>query len=183
MRIAAGTVVAFEYTVTDEHGNLIESSEAAGPFTYVHGRGAIVPGLERAMEGRSAGDSFSIILPPHEAYGERDEDLIHVFTRRELSGLGELRPGMQLQTQEGSRRRRLTVSEVEGDRVVLDENHPVAGKTVRFDIAILAVRPATAEELEAGRAFNAACREDCSTCPAHRMAPGHECGCGCGHHH
>jgi len=182
MRIATGTVATFEYTVTDEQGNLIDTSRTSGPFSYVHGKGTIVPGLELAMEGRSAGESFSVTLPPPQAYGQRDENLVHILSRKDLARLGELKPGMRLQTPEGSGKRILTVSKIEGDRVILDENHPLAGKTVRFDISILAVRPATAEEMETGRAYNAACREDCSVCPAYRVGLDHDCGCGCDHH-
>ncbi|MBM3132857.1 MAG: peptidylprolyl isomerase [Chloroflexi bacterium] len=183
MRITRGTVPTFEYAVTDDRGNLIDSSKSSGPLSYIHGRGTIVPGLELALEGRNEGDSFSVTVPPWQGYGERDESLIHVFTKQELTGLGEIKVGMQLQTQEGLKKRILTVSKIEGDEVILDENHPLAGKTVTFNVMVLAVRDATPEELEAGRAYNVVCREDCSTCSAHEHGDdGHDCGCGCDHH-
>ena len=185
MQVAENTVVTFEYTVADERGKLIESSRDGEPMCYLHGAGRIVPGLEMDMEGRSAGDTFSVTLAPNQAYGERDESDFHVFTREEMVGLGEFRLGMQLQAQDASEGMRiLTVSRVEDDKITLDGNHPLAGQTVGFDVTILDVRNATEEEMGHGQYVR--CTDDCATCELDTsMGHDHDCGCGdeCGHHH
>ena len=143
MHVAANKVVTFDFTVMDDNGNLIESSSDTGAMCYLHGDGRIAPGLERALEGRSVGDSFSVLLTPSHGFGERDDSLVHTFTKRELAGLGELKTGMQVQASDEAGKRTLTITKIEGDRVILDENHPLAGKIVNFDITITDVRNAT----------------------------------------
>lgn len=178
MQVGENRVVTFEYTAVDEQGKLIESSRDSEPMCYLHGYGRIAPGLETALEGRSVGDSFSITLAPADAFGERDDSLLHSFSREELSGLGMIEPGMQLQASDDSGTRILTVSEVREDEVILDENHPLAGMTVSFDVKVVDVRDATEEELQGDGLF---CDDDCDTCGIHDHDD--DCGCGCGHHH
>jgi len=179
MQVAESKVVTFEYTVVDEQGKLIESSGDGEPMCYLHGAGRIVPGLEMDMEGKYAGDTFSVTLAPNQAYGERDESDFHVFTREEMAGLGELRLGMQLQAQDASGELRiLTVTKMEDDKITLDGNHPLAGQTVGFDVTILDVRNATEEELGHGQYVR--CTDDCATCD---LDTGLDHDCGCGHHH
>lgn len=190
MRITRNTVATFDYAVKNEKGELVDTSLEYGPLSYLHGRGALVPGLESALEGKSPGDSFSVNIPPNRGYGTRDHSLIHVFTRQELSGLQNLKVGTQLQAEGPNGKRILNVTSIEGDKVTLDENHPLAGQTVSFDINVLNVREPTHEELESGQAYNAACRSDCNSCPDSQTDSSHSCGhhgtehgCGCNHHH
>ena len=148
---------------------------------YLHGHNGIVPGLEAALEGKSVGDTLSVTLSPEEAYGERDDTRIHVFTKEELGGLGELSVGMQLQAEDSSHKRILTVSKIEDNKITLDENHPMAGKTVSFDVTVIDVRNATDEELGSGDFHSIHCTDDCGTCGLNTPSG---CGdsCGCDHH-
>lgn len=186
MRVASNRVVTFDFTVKDENGNLIDSSKDTGAMSYLHGDGRIAPGLERALEGRTVGDSFSVYLNPSGGFGEYDESLVHTFTREELTGLGELQVGMQVQATGENGKRILTITKLEDDRVVLDENHPLAGRTVNFDVTIVDVRNATEEELGFDPSRDARCTDDCITCELneHDAEHDHGCRCGgdCGHH-
>ena len=178
MQIAKNKVATFEYAVRDDHGQVIDNSRDSGPLSYIHGSGAIVPGLECALENRWPDDMFSVTVEPAQGYGEWDESLLHVFSREELAELGNLHVGMQLQAEDDSGTHLLRVHQIDAKSVTLDENHPLAGKTLTFDIHVLAVRDATEEELERGQAYDVACREDCHSCSS-QVTP----DCGCGHHH
>ncbi len=183
MQIKDDTVVTFDYTVLNEKGDVIESSEDQGPMRYLHGEGKIVPGLETALDGKEPGDTFSITLPPEEAYGMRDDTRIHVFTRNELSGLGEINIGMQLQAEDDSGKKILTISKIEDDEITLDENHPLAGKTVSFDVTITDVRPPNDEELGHSENHDVRCTDNCGTCDLNVPSISDtNCGCGCDHH-
>jgi len=183
MQIQDDAVVAFDYMALDEKGNLIESSKDQGPMHYLHGAGRIVPGLEAALDGKKPGDTLSVTLSPEEAYGMRDDTRIHVFSRNELSGLGEIKIGMQLQAEDDSGKRILTVSKIEGDEITLDENHPLAGKTISFDVSVTDVRPATDEELGYTENHDVQCTDNCSTCDLNVPSIGDtNCDCGCDHH-
>lgn len=184
MRIAPNTVATFEYTVVDDKGELIESSQDAEPMSYLHGAGRIAPGLEAAMEGKTVGDTFSVTLSPEQAFGHRDDSKVLELPKREVARLGEIRIGMQLEARDSSGRRILTVTEIGGDKVTLDENHPLAGKTLSFDVTVTDVREATADELGLDSLHDVRCAEDCGTCDLHSPLFGqHDCGCGCDHHH
>ncbi len=182
MQISEGKVVTFEYTVVDAQGQLIENSRDTAPMQYLHGEGRIVHGLEAALESKSAGDTFSITLEPAQAYGERDDSLIHSFTREELAGLGDLKVGMQLQAGDSSEKRILTVSKIEEGKVIMDENHPLAGQQVSFDVTITDVRNASEDELKNGQIHSVRCTDDCGTCDLNENDNhSHDCGCGCDH--
>ncbi|MBT4513051.1 MAG: peptidylprolyl isomerase [Chloroflexi bacterium] len=182
MQIKDDTVVTFDYTVLDENGDLVESSKDQGPMCYLHGAGRIIPGLEAALDGKKPRDTFSVTLPPEEAYGIRDDTRIHVFTRNELSGLGEIKIGMQLQAEDDSGKKILTISKIEDDEITLDENHPLAGKTISFDVTITDVRPATNEELGHPADHDVRCTDNCSACDLNAPSIGDtNCGCGCDH--
>lgn len=183
MKVSKDAVVTFEFTVVDDHGQLVESSRDTEPMCYLHGAGRIAPGLESAMEGRSVSDTFSVMLSPKNGFGERDESRVHVFSREELAGLGELRIGMQLKAEDDSGNRVLTVSRIEDETITLDENHPLAGKVVSFDITVIDIRRATAEELGQEPDHDVRCTDDCGTCGLHDpLLDNHDCGCGCDHH-
>lgn len=150
MTITTGSVVLFDYTLTDDEKEVIDSSKDGGPLAYLHGEGQIVKGLEKAMEGRRAGDSFSITVPPEEAYGLPDPEKIAVVTADQIEGGEDLEEGMQLEASNDEGEQIVVVSKIEGNKVTLDGNHPLAGMTLHFDIAIREVRDATTEELDHG---------------------------------
>jgi len=151
MSIKQDSVVTLHYTLKDEGGEVIESSTTSGnPLTYLHGRGNLIPGLERELQGKNAGDKLNVIVAPVEGYGEYDEKLVQQLPRRSLKGIASVRPGMQLRTQTAHGPRSVTVTRVTGDIITVDGNHPLAGKSLNFEVEITGVRDATAEELEHG---------------------------------
>lgn len=150
MNIAPNTVATIHYTLTDGNGNLIESSQGGEPLAYIHGIGAIVPGLEAALDGKAAGDTLRVTLPPAAAYGEHDEALVQMLPRQLFNELDELEVGMRFRAQSEAGPVILTIIDLDGQTVTVDGNHPLAGVTLNFDVAVLNVRAATREELEHG---------------------------------
>lgn len=150
MQIAKDAVVAINYTLHDPEGAILDSSPEGQPLEYLHGSGNIIGGLEKALEGKQPGDDVSVVVPPVEGYGERDENLQQDVPMNLFQGVDNVEPGMrfQAQTQEGTQI--VTVAAVEDQTVTVDANHPLAGKTLNFDVTVDAVREATAEELEHG---------------------------------
>ena len=150
MTITKSSVVLFDYTLTDDEKEVIDSSTDGGPLAYLHGEGQIVKGLEKVMEGKKAGDSFSVTVSPEEAYGMPDPAKIAVVSADQIEGGEDLEEGMQLEASNDEGEQIVVVSKIEGDKVTLDGNHPLAGMTLHFDITIREVRAATAEEIAHG---------------------------------
>ncbi|HEX3848251.1 MAG TPA: peptidylprolyl isomerase [Steroidobacteraceae bacterium] len=150
MDIAADRVVLIHYTLKDDDGTVIDSSEGGDPLSYIQGHGNIVPGLEKALEGKSEGDKVVVAVTPEEGYGRHDAKLIQRVPKRSMQGAGEIKKGMQFQARTEDGMRLFTVTGLVGDMVALDGNHPLADKTLNFDIDVVSVRDATAEELEHG---------------------------------
>ncbi len=151
MQVARHTVVTIDYTLTNDEGEVIDSSKGAEPLSYIHGQGQIVPGLETALAARGVGDVFRVRIEASEGYGERDPDLVHGAQRSQFGGETP-EVGMQVRADGPEGAQILTIVAVEGDRVTLDGNHPLAGKPLTFDVTVVAVRAATAQELEHGHA-------------------------------
>ena len=152
MQIAAKKVATIAYTLTDDNGNLIDQANKNEPFAFIHGVGNIIPGLESALEGKSAGDQISVKIEPANAYGERDDNLTQVLGKEMFEGVDEITPGMQFHAQTNQGMSIVTVTKVEDDQVTIDGNHPLAGVTLNFDVDVLDVRDATEEELDHGHA-------------------------------
>lgn len=150
MQITTGSVVVFDYTLTDDDKDIIDSSTGSEPLAYIQGEGQIVPGLEKAMEGKKAGDTFKISIPPEEAYGIHDPENISVVPADQIEGGEELEEGMQLHTEGEFGEQTVIITKIVGNEITIDGNHPLAGMTLHFDIAIRDVRPATEEELDHG---------------------------------
>jgi len=150
MSIKQNQVVSIHYTLTDDAGEVIDSSAGGEPLAYLHGHGNLVPGLERELAGRNAGDRLQVKIAPADGYGEYDRELVQRVPRRSLKGIANVRVGMQLQAQTRQGTRPVTVTAVSGDMVTLDGNHPLAGKSLNFEVEITAVRAATEEELAHG---------------------------------
>jgi FKBP-type peptidyl-prolyl cis-trans isomerase SlyD len=150
MSIETNHVVSIHYTLKDDAGEVIDSSLGGQPLAYLHGHGNLVPGLERELTGKSAGDKLLVKIPPVDGYGEHDPQLVQRVPRRALKGVANVRVGMRLQAQTGHGPKPVTVTHITGDMVTLDGNHPLAGKHLNFDVEIAAVRPATEEELSHG---------------------------------
>lgn len=152
MKIADETVVSFHFTLKNDKGKQLETSEGNEPLVYLHGSSAIVPGLEEALEGRSKGDKFQVTLPPEKAYGERDERLVQTVPRNQFPQDQDLKVGMQFQVNSQGGPMLLTVMGVTSDNVTVDGNPELAGQSLRFDIEVTDVRKATEEELTHGHA-------------------------------
>lgn len=150
MVIADHKVVSIHYTLKNNDGEILDASAADDPLSYIHGTGSIVPGLEKQLTGKLAGNEFSVSVGPAEAYGERSETLVQQVPRSAFKGVDEIEEGMQFQARSASGETLITVTGVEGDQVTVDGNHPLAGETLNFDVKVESVRDATAEELEHG---------------------------------
>ena len=149
--IGENSVVTVNYTLTDDAGKVLDSSDGSKPMVYLHGTGSIVPGLEKALVGKGAGDSLKVRVAPAEAYGELIPDGIKTIERSAFEGVDVVEVGMAFDAEapDGTEQH-IVVTKVEGDNVTIDINHPLAGVALNFDIKILSVREATEEELDHG---------------------------------
>jgi FKBP-type peptidyl-prolyl cis-trans isomerase SlyD len=150
MKIEKDRVVRFHYAVAETGQAAVENSKEAGePIAILFGHGNIIPGLEKAMDGREAGDSFKTTVPAAEAYGEKREGLSQRVPKKHFSAQ-KLQPGMQVVLQTNFGPRAVTIEKVGMSVVDVDLNHPMAGKDLDFDIEIVEVREASEEELAHG---------------------------------
>jgi FKBP-type peptidyl-prolyl cis-trans isomerase SlyD len=171
MNIANDRVVSINYTLTNAQSQILDAT-GVEPFSYLHGRRNIIPGLEKALEGRNLGDTFTVRIPAAEAYGERSEKLVATVPLDRFSGAPSVQAGMQFhaETQDGEIQL-VTVTAVEGDTVTVDGNHPMAGLDLNFDVSVVDIREASEEELQQGSVYSAGCDcqdSDCANC--------HDCG-------
>jgi len=151
MKVIEHAVVSIHYVLTDDSGETVDSSEGQDPLTYLHGTDALVPGLERELQGKQEGDELTAVITPADGYGEQDDALIQEIPRSAFGDVEELSPGMQFQGgAEGDDPQVFTVTKIEGDQVTVDGNHPMAGKTLNFYVSIENIREATPEELDHG---------------------------------
>ena len=152
MQIAADCVASFHYVLKEDGGAQLESSAGAHPMTYLHGHDSLLPGLEEALAGKSVGDKFTVTLPPEKAFGELREDSELRVPISQLQGARKWQPGMQavIHTQHGHQQ--VTVLKVGHTMATVDTNHPMAGKTLVFDVEVTEVRQASHEERTHGHA-------------------------------
>lgn len=150
MQVQNDHVVSIDYTLKNDAGEVMDTSEQNGPLAYLHGHQNIIPGLEKALDEKSVGDSFTVSIEPADAYGERDERMIQTVPRSMFQGVDEIEPGMRFQAQTEGGVTVVTIKEVNGDEITLDGNHELAGETLHFDVEIKDVRPASEEEIEHG---------------------------------
>ena len=139
MPIEKNQVVLFHYSVRDEQGNEVENSRGGKPNAYLHGHGNIVPGLENALTGKTIGDKFDVSVQPAEGYGEHYAELVQQVPREAFEGVEHLEPGMQFQADTGAGPRLFTITEVNGETVTVDGNHPLAGQDLVFDIELVEI--------------------------------------------
>lgn len=149
MKIAKDSVVRFHYTVSEVGQESLESSKDREPLAILYGHGNIIPGLETAMLDREAGESFGVDVAAADAYGEKRDGLSQRVPKKHF-GAQKLEPGMQVVLQTNFGPRAVTIQKVGMSVVDVDLNHPMAGKDLHFDVEIVEVREASAEELEHG---------------------------------
>lgn len=154
MKITSGKVVSLHYVLTNTSGEELDKSAPQQPLVYLHGQGQIIPGLEKQLEGLSKGDKRDKLeIAPAEAYGEFHAELKASLDRKQFPENMEIQPGMQFMSQSPSGQRQVfVVTGVQGEKVEVDGNHPLAGQTLNFKIEVADVREATEEELAHGHA-------------------------------
>ncbi|HWY24532.1 MAG TPA: peptidylprolyl isomerase [Nevskia sp.] len=155
MQIADRCVASFNYTLTNDAGEVLDSSEGREPLSYLHGKGNIVPGLEKEMTGKKVGDKFKVKVKPEEGYGVQNPALVQVVPRDAFRGVDDLQPGMQFRAESDRGPMMVVVTAVTGDQVTVDGNHPLAGATLHFAIEITEVREASVEEVLHGHVHGA----------------------------
>lgn len=151
MQIDARCVVSIHYQLTNDAGDALDASAEGEPLVYLHGAQNLIPGLEAALQGRAAGDSFKVSVQPEDAYGPYRAELVRTLARDLFKGVDVIEPGMQFQAQspEGEMQR-LVVIAVGDEGIEVDANHPLAGEVLHFDVTIAEVRAATPQELSHG---------------------------------
>lgn len=150
MKISKGKVVSMHYALRDATGQILDSSEGQDPLDYLHGYGNIIAGLEKALEDKAVGEKLNAVIPPEEAYGIREESLVKTVPLANFHDPHAVEVGAQFQAETSRGPRLATVTEVDGQDVTIDLNHPLADQTLNFDIDVVAVRDATEEELSHG---------------------------------
>lgn len=155
MKIEKDKVVSIEYTLRDDSGEVLDSSEGREPLAYLHGNGNLIPGLEAQLEGRSANESLKVSVAPADGYGEFDAAQIVDVPRSQFTGVADLAVGMQFTASGPEGQRVVTVTKVGLETVTVDGNHPLAGQTLNFDVKIVDVRDATSDEISHGHVHGA----------------------------
>lgn len=152
MNVSKNTVIQLHYTLKDENGKQIESTAGHDPIAYLQGHKNMIPGFEEAMEAKQAGDILDITVTPENGYGHRVEGSVQRVPVKHLRGANKWKKGMvaSVFTEQGERQ--VTIVKMGRFMVDVDTNHPFAGKTLHFNVEILDVRAATAEELDHGHA-------------------------------
>ena len=146
MQIAKHSVATIHYVLTNNEGEILDSSKGREPLLYIHGIGNLIPGMEEGLEGKTKGDKFNIHVSPEKGYGTKEADLIQKVPR-DAFGAQPVQVGMQFQAEGGQA---VTVTHVGLAEVTVDGNHPLADVHLNFDVEIIEVRKATAEEIEHG---------------------------------
>lgn len=150
MVVAQNKVVSIHYTLTDDAGKILDSSAGGEPLAYLHGNGNLIPGLEKALEGKGTGEKLDVRIAAEEGYGARDPALVQDVPRRAFRGIDDIKVGMQFQADSNHGPRTVTVTRIVGDMVTVDGNHPLAGEDLTFVVEITNVREASAEEIAHG---------------------------------
>ncbi len=151
LMIAKNSVVSIYYTLKGDDGEIMDSSDGRDPLVYLHGANNLIPGLEKELLGKSKGAKFTSTIAAVDAYGEINEDLVQTINRQMFQGVEGIVLGMTFVAQgEGGTQRQVRVVEIEDDDITIDANHPMAGKTLHFDVEVMAVREATRQELSHG---------------------------------
>jgi len=151
MQIGNNSVVSIHYTLKDENGEVLDTSDGRDSLDYLHGAGQIVSGLENELDGRAKGDEFFVVIEPEHGYGSRDESLVHEVPRSEFDSPDEIKVGMQFRIGAEGGTVIMVVAGVGDETVTLDGNHPLAGVSLSFDVSVTGVRAATEDEIKGSR--------------------------------
>lgn len=187
MTITKDSVVNIEYTLTDDDNEVLDASAEMGPLEYLHGNGNLIPGLEKELEGKKAGDAFKATVKPEDAYGVYHKELVVEVERNQFPDDVAIEVGMQFEAGGPNGSQVVTVTDVSDAKVTVDANHPLAGETLHFDVKVVSVREPTDEEKAnglksacgCGCGHDDGCGDDCD-CEDDECGCGSG-GCGCGH--
>jgi FKBP-type peptidyl-prolyl cis-trans isomerase SlyD len=188
MKVAKDIVVSLAYQVKTEEGAVVDQSTVDAPLDYLHGHDNLIVGLEKALEGREAGDKFEVTVAPEDAYGEHVDEMVQRVPANVFQGVDEITVGMRFLADTDQGPIPVEVTEVDGDEVVVDGNHMLAGQTLTFTAEVVAVRAATEEEIEHGHIHQGGGCCGGGSCGDHDHGEDKEkeegCGeggCGCSH--
>ncbi len=150
--VAANKVVSLHYTLKNDKGEQLETSRGDEPLEYLHGAENLVPGLEKQLEGKNVGDKLSVTVEPADGYGDRDPAAVYKVSRKQFPENAPLAVGMPFEAEDPQTGEMLPawISALDGDSVTVDFNHPMAGTRLHFDVELLGVRDASAEEVAHG---------------------------------
>lgn len=157
MQVADNMAVSIHYTLTNDEGEVIDSSVDSDALVYLHGAGNIISGLEGALHGKKLGEKFKVRIEAEDAYGEFMDDRVQVISRDMFEGVDNVEVGMQFHADVSSGPGVITVIDVNGDDITIDGNHPLAGVPLTFDVEVVEIRPATQEEIHHGHIHGAGC--------------------------
>lgn len=186
MKINKNKVVIFDYKIWDKEGTVLDDSSESAPIAYIHGVNPLIPGVVKALEGKAADTHLVLELSAKEGFGERDEALVQKLTKEDFD-MDELAVGMQFQSEDPESGDIYTITGLEGDDVILDANHPLAGNDIKIELWVKEIREATPEELEHKHVHveheGCDCGCDCDgddECECEDDEDEENCGCGCG---
>jgi len=158
MTVKKDAVVEMHYTLKNDAGDVIDSSQGKEPMPFIQGHGNIIPGLEKALEGMKVGETCDVSVAPEDAYGAHHAEGIQEIPMEALQGIENLEVGMELQSQDEQGNPFIVrVEEIKEEVVVVNANHPLAGEMLHFNVSIEKVREATADELEHGHVHSGTC--------------------------
>lgn len=191
MKIEKNVVASLAYKVMLEDGVVVDQSTSEAPLDYLHGHNNLITGLEKELEGKVAGDKFSVTVAPEDAYGDHNDALVQRVPADVFQGVDQIEVGMRFLADTDQGPIPVEVTEVDGDEVVVDGNHMLAGQTLTFEVEVMATREATDEEIEHGHIHQGGgcCGghdhdHEGGCCGGEEKADDHECcgGGGCGSH-
>ncbi len=188
MKIENNLVVSLAYQLKLDDGVVLDQSTVDAPLDYLHGHNNLITGLENQLTGKSVGDKFTAVIAPEDAYGEHNEALVQRVPANVFHGVDQLEVGMRFLADTDQGQIPVEITEVDGDEVVVDGNHMLAGQTLTFDVEVVAIRPATEDEVAHGHIHQAGgCGhdhgDDHECCGGHGHDDDHECCGGHGHDH
>jgi FKBP-type peptidyl-prolyl cis-trans isomerase SlyD len=155
MKISKEKVVSIHYTLKDKTGEVLDSSDGQTPLAYIQGLGNIIPGLEKALDGKQVGEKLNVVIPPEDAYGIRKESFVKTIPLSEFENQSDIKVGAQFRVETSQETHIATVINVENENVTIDLNHPLADETLHFDVEVMDIREATQEELSHGHVHGA----------------------------
>lgn len=151
MNIANNCVVSIHYTLKNDAGDVLDTSDGREPLVYLQGAQNIIPGLEQALEGKTQGDELEVTVQPDDAYGQHHAELVQKVPREAFGEIDEIEPGMVFQAQTpNGQAQRIVVTAIEGEEITVDANHPLAGQQLHFSVAVEGVREGSEEEVSHG---------------------------------